>query len=173
MKQLSTKMLVEAGIMIALAQILSYVKIFEAPYGGSVTAGSMVPILFFAIRWGVGPGILAGTVYGALQFILGPKYSFHILSIVLDYLAAFGLLGLAGLFPRNLKGVYGGTFLGILGRFISSVLSGVIIWASYAPEGTNPWVYSIVYNGAYLLPELLISFILVSILYKAFKAIPN
>lgn len=173
MKQISTKMLVEAGIMIALAQILSYVKIFEAPYGGSVTAGSMVPILLFAIRWGVGPGILAGTVYGALQFILGPKYSFHILSIVLDYLAAFGLLGLAGLFRRNLKGVYAGTFLGILGRFISSVLSGVIIWASYAPEGTNPLVYSIVYNGAYLLPELLISFILVSILYKAFKSIPN
>ena len=173
MKKMSTKMLVEAGIMIALAQILSYVKIFEAPYGGSVTAGSMVPILLFSIRWGLGPGLLAGTVYGLLQFILGPKYSFHILSILLDYLAAFGLLGLAGLFRKDLKGVYAGTFLGIFGRFASSVLSGVIIWASYAPEGMNPWIYSIVYNGAYLVPELLISFILVGILYKAFKTIPN
>ncbi|AOT70318.1 energy-coupled thiamine transporter ThiT [Geosporobacter ferrireducens] len=173
MKKLSTKMLVEAGIMIALAQILSYVKIFEAPYGGSVTAGSMVPILLFAIRWGVGPGLLAGTVYGLLQFILGPKYSFHILSILLDYLVAFGLLGLAGLFRKDLKGVYAGTFLGVFGRFVSSVLSGVIIWASYAPEGMNPWIYSIIYNGAYLLPELGISFILVGILYKAFKSIPK
>lgn len=173
MKQLSTKMLVEAGIMIALAQILSYVKIFEAPYGGSVTAGSMVPILFFAIRWGLKPGLLAGMVYGLLQFILGPKYSFHIFSILLDYLVAFGLLGLAGLFRKNLKGVYAGTFLGIFGRFASSVLSGVIIWASYAPEDMNPWVYSIIYNGAYLLPELIISFVLIGILYRAFKFIPN
>lgn len=173
MKNFSTKMLVEAGIMIALAQILSYVKIFEAPYGGSVTAGSMVPILFYAIRWGVGPGIFAGTVYGILQFVLGPKYSFHILSILLDYVIAFGLLGLAGLFRKDFKGVFLGVFFGILGRFASSVLSGVIIWASYAPETMNPWIYSMVYNGAYLIPELLISFVLVGILYKAFKSIPN
>jgi thiamine transporter len=173
MKNFSTKMLVEAGIMIALAQILSYVKIFEAPYGGSVTAGSMVPILFYAIRWGVGPGILAGIVYGILQFVLGPKYSFHILSILLDYVVAFGLLGLAGLFRKDFKGVFLGVFFGILGRFASTVLSGVIIWASYAPETMNPWIYSIVYNGAYLIPELIISFVLVGILYRAFKSIPN
>jgi thiamine transporter len=172
MKNFTTKMLVEAGIMIALAQILSYVKIFEAPYGGSVTAGSMVPILFYAIRWGVGPGILAGSVYGILQFVLGPKYSFHILSILLDYVVAFGLLGLAGLFRQDFKNIFVGVFFGILGRFVSTVLSGVIIWASYAPENMNPWIYSIVYNGAYLVPELIISFILVGILYRAFKSIP-
>ncbi|MEW9122661.1 MAG: energy-coupled thiamine transporter ThiT [Thermotaleaceae bacterium] len=173
MKKLSTKTLVEAGIMIGLAQVLSYVKIFEAPYGGSVTAGSMVPILLFAVRWGVGPGLMAGGVYGALQFILGPKYSLHILSILLDYVVAFGALGLAGLFTKNTKGIYAGVFLGIFGRFVSTVLSGVILWASYAPEGMNPWVYSILYNGAYLVPELGISFVLVGILYKAFKTIPN
>jgi len=173
MKKLSTRALVEAGVMIALAQVLSYVKIFEAPFGGSVTAGSMVPILFFAIRWGVGPGLFAGAVYGVLQFLLGPKYSMHILSILLDYVAAFGLLGLAGLFNKSVKGVIMGVFAGIFGRFISTVLSGVIIWASYAPETMNPWVYSIVYNGAYLLPELVISYIFVLILYKAFKRIPN
>lgn len=172
MKKFSTKMLVEAGVMIGLAQILSYAKIFEAPYGGSVTAGSMVPILFFAIRWGLGPGLLAGSVYGVLQFILGPKYSFHILSILLDYVVAFGLLGLAGMFRNSTTGVYLGVFVGILGRFVSAVLSGVIIWASYAPEGMNPWIYSMAYNGAYLVPELIISFVLVAILYRAFKRIP-
>jgi len=166
-------MLVEAGVMIALAQVLSYVKIFEAPYGGSVTAGSMVPILIYAVRWGLGPGLIAGVVYGALQFILGPKYSFHILSILLDYIAAFGLLGLAGLFRKDFKKIFLGVFLGIFGRFVSSVLSGVIIWASYAPEGTNPWIYSITYNGAYLLPELVISWILVGALFNALKRIPG
>ncbi len=173
MKKLTTKMIVEAGVLIALAQVLSYVKIFEAPYGGSVTAGSMVPILIYAIRWGIGPGILAGSVYGILQFILGPKYSFHILSILLDYVMAFGLLGLAGLFRDDFKKIFLGVSLGIFGRFVSSVLSGVIIWSSYAPEGTSPWVYSITYNGAYLVPELVISSILVGVLYKALKNIPK
>lgn len=172
MKKMSTRTLVEAGVMIALAQVLSYVTIYTAPMGGSVTAGSMVPILFFAIRWGVGPGILAGSVYGLLQFLLGPKYSMHILSILLDYVVAFGVLGLAGLFTKNLKGVFLGVFCGVFGRFVSSVLSGVIIFASYAPEDMNPWVYSILYNGTYLLPELVISFILVAILYKKLNKIP-
>lgn len=173
MKKLSTRALVEAGVMIAMAQVLSYVKIFEAPYGGSVTAGSMVPILFFAIRWGVGPGLMAGAVYGVLQFLLGPKYSMHILSILLDYVVAFGLLGLAGLFNKSIIGIFTGVFVGILGRFASTVLAGVIIWASYAPEGMNPWVYSILYNGAYLLPEVIISFFFVIILHSAFRRIPN
>lgn len=173
MKKLSTRALVEAGVMIAMAQILSYIKLFEAPFGGSITAGSMVPILFFAIRWGVGPGLLAGSAYGMLQFLLGPKYSLHILSILLDYVLAFGLLGLAGLSTKSLKGVYLGVFFGVFGRFVSSVLSGVILWASYAPATMNPLAYSIVYNGAYLLPELIISFVLVTLLYKAFKNIPQ
>lgn len=171
MKKMSTRAIVEAGVMIALAQALSYVTIYTAPAGGSVTAGSMVPILFFAIRWGVGPGIMAGSVYGVLQFLLGPKYSMHILSILLDYVFAFGLLGLAGLATKSMKGIYLGVFLGVLGRFVSSVLSGVILFASYAPEDMNPWVYSALYNGTYLLPELIISFVLVTILYKAFKNI--
>jgi len=166
MKKFSTKMLAEAGIMIALAQILSYVKIYEAPYGGSITAGSMVPVILYALRWGTGPGLVAGTVYGMLQFILGAKYSFSILSILLDYLIAFGVLGLAGLFRKTFTGNIVGVFIAIFSRFIAHVLAGVTIWASYAPEGTNPWIYSIVYNGSYLLPECIISIIIIAILYK-------
>lgn len=166
MKKMSTKMVVEAGIMIALAQVLSYIKIFELPQGGSITAGSMVPILIFAIRWGVGPGLLAGTVYGILQFILGPKYSYHIISILFDYVVAFGLLGLAGLFRKSIAGIFVGVVLGVLGRFISHVISGAIVFASYAPEGTNPWIYSAVYNGSYLAVELVISVVIIMLLYK-------
>ena len=167
MKRTSTQMLAEAGVMIAAAQILSYVKIFEAPYGGSVTAGSMIPIIVFSLRWGVKYGLLAGTAYGILQFLLGGAiYSYHVISILFDYVVAFGMLGLAGLFRSNFKGVFTGTCLGVAGRFICHVISGVVVWASYAPEGMDPLFYSIVYNGSYLLPELIITLIIVGILYK-------
>ncbi|KXZ40123.1 thiamine transporter [Alkalithermobacter thermoalcaliphilus JW-YL-7 = DSM 7308] len=169
MKNLSTKMLVEAGVMIALAQILSYIKIFEAPYGGSVTAASMVPIIVYSIRWGIKPGLLVGVVYGILQFILGPKYSYHILSILFDYIVAFGVLGLSGLLRKSTKGMFLGVFLGIFLRFISHVISGAIVWGIYAPEGTNPWIYSIIYNGSYLLPELIISYIVFGFIYRPIK----
>lgn len=167
MKKTSTKMLTEAGIMIAAAQILSYIKLFEAPYGGSVTAGSMIPIILFSLRWGTKSGLLAGTAYGILQFLLGGAiYSYHIVSILFDYVIAFGLLGLAGMFRNSVKGVFLGASLGVMGRFICHVISGVVVWASYAPEGMNPLFYSVVYNGSYLLPELLITLVIVGLLYK-------
>lgn len=166
MRDNKTKMLVEAGIMIALAYVLSMVKIWEMPYGGSVTAGSMIPILIFAFRWGGRQGVFVGAVYGVIQFLLGPKYSFHVLAIALDYVVAFGALGLAGFFRNDnvARGMLG-VCLGIGARFLSHLLSGVILWASYAPEGMNPWVYSTLYNGAYLVPELVISVIAFVILY--------
>ncbi|TCO71471.1 energy-coupled thiamine transporter ThiT [Marinisporobacter balticus] len=173
MRKISTKMLVEAGIMIAVAQILSYVRVFELPNGGSVTAGSMVPILFYAIRWGVKPGMFVGGVYGILQLILGTVYSTHIVSLLFDYSMAFGLLGLAGLFRKSLAGVFLGVFIGIFGRFVSHVISGAIVFASYAPEGTNPWIYSGMYNASYLVPECIISVVVVGLLYKSFKRLPN
>ncbi|MDS1029795.1 energy-coupled thiamine transporter ThiT [Bacillota bacterium LX-D] len=166
MRNFSTKMIVEAGVLIALAQILSYVKIYESAYGGSVTAGSMIPILFFAVRWGWQRGIVVGAVYGALQFILGAKYSFSPLSIFLDYIAAFGALGLAGVMKATRPGILVGTVIGVAGRFIAHLISGVVIWASYAPKGMNPWVYSIVYNASYLVPELIISLFLLGLVAK-------
>ena len=167
MGRTSTRMLTEAGIMIAAAQILSYVKIYEAPYGGSVTAGSMVPIILFSLRWGLKSGLLAGTAYGILQLLIGGEvYTLHIASVLFDYLIAFGLLGLAGVFQSSTKGMLMGTCLGVFGRFICHVISGVVVWASYAPEGMNPLVYSVLYNGSYLLPELVITMVIVRILYK-------
>ncbi|HYE84336.1 MAG TPA: energy-coupled thiamine transporter ThiT [Clostridia bacterium] len=167
MKYSSTRMLAEAGIMIAAAQILSYVKIYEAPYGGSVTAGSMVPIILFSLRWGVKSGLLAAVAYGILQLLIGGEvYTLHIASVLFDYVIAFGLLGLAGVFRNSAKGTLMGTCLGVLGRFICHVISGVVVWASYAPEGMHPLDYSIVYNGSYLLPELIITLIMIRILYN-------
>lgn len=165
----NTRWMVEAGIMVALAQALSYVKVMEMPAGGSVTAGSMVPILIFAARWGVKKGFLAGVTYGILQFLLGEKYSFHPVSLLCDYVLAFGLLGLAGLSTGSFAKTILGTILGVCGRFICHVISGVIVFASYAPEGTTPLMHSIIYNGSYLLPELIISVVMVALLYNALK----
>ncbi len=166
MKKTSTKMLIEASIMIALAQILSYIKVYEAPFGGSVTAGSMIPLILFSLRWGIKQGIFAGVVYGMLQFLLGGSiFSLHILSIFLDYLIAFGVLGLAGIYRNSKYGALLGTFIAISARFVSHLLSGVIVWKIYAPEGMNPWIYSSLYNITYLGPELVISLILVGIIF--------
>ncbi|WP_416198087.1 MAG: energy-coupled thiamine transporter ThiT [Sporanaerobacter sp.] len=171
-KKWNVKMLAEGGIMIALATLLSYVRLFKMPQGGSVTAGSMIPIMIFAMRWGVGPGILVGCLYGVVQCILDPQVYYPI-QFFLDYPIAFGFLGLAGIAKLDNKGMdkqsYFLTILGVLlsigGRFISHLLSGVIFFAEYAGE-QNPWVYSAIYNGSYLLPECIISTIILILLWK-------
>ena len=168
MKKMSTRMMVEAGIMIALAQILSYVKIFEAPYGGSVTLGSMIPIIIFAIRWGSKPGILVGLVYGFLQFALGTKFSYHPLGIFLDYIFAFGCLGFAGLFRRNIYTIVGSIFIAMAGRLTFHFISGVVLWYMYA-DGVNVYLYSLLYNGGFMLPEFIISTVLICAIYKPLK----
>ncbi len=163
-----TRMLVEAGLLIAVAQVLSYVVVWHMPQGGSVTAGSMIPIMLFAIRWGAGPGILAGAVYGILQFILGPKYSFHIVSLLFDYPIAFAGLGLAGLCRKNYSTIAAGIFLGILTRYLSHVISGAVVFYEYA-GAQNPWLYSLAYNATYLSVEFAVSIVVIGILYKVMK----
>ncbi len=167
MKKMSTRMLVEAGIMIALAQVLSFIK-YELPYGGSVTLGSMIPIMLFAIRWGTTQGVLAGLVYGFLQFALGTKFSYHPLGIFLDYIFAYGCLGLSGIFRGRLKGILLSITIALFARFTFHYISGIVLWSSYA-QGMNPYLYSLIYNGSYMLPELIISAILISILYRPLK----
>lgn len=176
-KKWSTRMLAEGGVMIALSILLSYIKIYQAPQGGSVTAGSMIPIMFFAMRWGIGPGVFVGIIYGILDFILKP-YFYHPVQFLLDYPIAYGFLGLAGIATmkngKTNRKEYFFIFLGVLlsigGRFISHLLSGVIFFAEYAGD-QNPWLYSIIYNAGYLVPELIISFIILVLLWKPLSKI--
>lgn len=171
-KKWSTKMIAEGGIMIALATLLSYVKVYEAPQGGSITAGSMIPIMIFAIRWGVGPGIIVGGIYGVLQCILNPQV-YHIAQFFLDYPLAFACLGFVGIFnfkrekytTKDYIVLIIGILLSVGGRFICHLLSGVIFFAEYA-GGQNPWIYSAGYQMSYLLPEFIISAVVMSILLK-------
>jgi thiamine transporter len=162
-------MLAEAGITLAMAWVLSQIKIFPMPMGGSVTAGSMVPLLVFSFRWGGKKGMLVCALYGVLDFVLGAKYSFHPISLIFDYPVAYGFMGVAGFFGKKYSGMVIGTVAAMLGRFASHVLSGVVVFSSYAPEGQDPLLYSVLYNGSYLLPELVISFALVFLLLRYAK----
>ncbi|HLR21368.1 MAG TPA: energy-coupled thiamine transporter ThiT [Tissierellaceae bacterium] len=170
------KVLSEGGIMIALSLLLNQIKIYQAPNGGSVTAGSMIPIILFALKWGVKPGIAVGSVYGILDFIFKP-YFFHWGQFLLDYPIAYGLLGLAGIGHittdeglRDYIRLIGGILFAIFSRMIAHVLSGVIFFSEAA--GTeNPWIYSIGYNMSYLVPELIISIVVLVLIWKPLKRV--
>ena len=169
-----TRMLCEGAIMVALAQILSYIKIMELPNGGSLTP-AMFPILLFAVRWGLKDGLLAGFVFGLLQLIFDGAYALGWQSMLLDYLVAFTPLGLAGLFQGKRWGIFAGTVLGCFARFVVHFISGVTIYRIYAPTeilGTvfdNPTLYSIVYNGSYMLPNTILALVIAALLYAPLK----
>lgn len=153
MRRLPLRALVEAGALIALAAVLSTIKIWRMPQGGSVTAGSMIPVLLIGLRWGAGLGLPAGAAYGFVRYLQGGWFV-HPVQWLLDYPVAFGALGLAGVMRRR---PLAGVALGIGGRFMAHLAAGAVFYASSAPPGQSPWVYSAIYNGSYLLPELAVS----------------
>lgn len=165
MDRQSLRRLVELAIAIALTAVLSQVRVYKLPQGGSITAGSMVPIFYVALRWGVRWGVLAGVLAGLVNYITDPFYV-HPIQVLLDYPVAFGAIGLAGLFGRI---PLAGVVVGGAGRFLAHVLSGVVFFGSYAPPGTSPLVYSVVYNGSYMLPEVVISSILTVLVLRAME----
>ena len=160
-KQVDTKILAEVAITIALSTALSTFKIFSMPFGGSVTLGSMVPLFILAFRRGPVVGITAGTIHGMIQLMFQP-YILTPVQFLLDYPLPWACIGLAGYFKdKPMIGVG----VGITGRFISHYVSGVVFWYMYA-ERWAPVIYSAVYNGLYLVPELIISAVLVYFLLK-------
>ena len=159
---IQTKVWAEGVVCIALSAVLYSITLFTMPQGGRITAGSMIPILWFALRRGARLGIFVGIVLGLVVLAIEP-FIFHPIQVLLDYPIAFGLLGLAGLFKRlPLLGVG----IGIVGRFLSHFVSGVIFFSSYAPEGMNPAIYSALYNGSYMLVEFIVSSIIIFVLVK-------
>ncbi len=171
------RILAESAVMIALATVLNSIKIFTFPEGGSITLGAMIPLLLLSLRRGAKVGMAAGAVFGIIDVYFEP-FVYNPAQFLLDYPFAFGALGLAGLLRGRTTGKpeakgmapalwsVAAVALGITGRFVSHFFSGLIFFASYAPAGESPVLYSAVYNASYLLPELVISafvmFILVS-----------
>ena len=157
------KVMTEIAIGISMAVVCSFIKLWEMPQGGAVSL-VMIPIFVVAMRCGVFAGCMVGGVYGLLAVLLSGVI-YHPASILLDYILAFSLLGIAGFFRKNLVRSIVGIFLGTLARFISSVISGAVIFASFAPVGQNPWIYSVCYQATYMLPEMIITIIAFIFLY--------
>lgn len=158
-----TRKLTEIAVAVAMAVVCSFIKVWEMPQGGSV-ALTMVPILLIAIRSGWVAGCSAGAVYGVLSLLIAGVI-YHPMSILLDYVLAFGLLGLAGLFKKTLPGLVVGSAVGVLGRFVSSLVSGAVLFAEYAPAGQNPWVYSLIYQATYMIPEFILTLAILILLF--------
>lgn len=150
--KLTVKQLVFCAMSIALGTILSEVKIIDFPWGGSATLFSMLVICLPGYFFGLGAGLLTGVAYGVLQLLVDP-YVLYPMQLVMDYLLAFGALGLSGLFSTAKKGLVKGYLVGILGRYVFAVLSGWIFFAEYAWEGWPVLPYSLVYNGIYIFAE--------------------
>lgn len=151
-KKLTIKQLAFCAVAIALGTVLSNIKVFSFPFGGSVTLLSMLIICLPGYWFGVGAGVMTGVAYGVLQMLIDPYILFP-LQLVVDYLLAFGALGLAGLFAGRKGGLIPGYIVGVLGRYCFAVLSGWIFFGMYAWEGWNPLLYSIVYNAIYIFVE--------------------
>lgn len=159
----TTQVLAEIAIFTALATVLSLIIIYPLPQGGSITLASMVPILWLALRRGPIIGLLTGVLYGIIQFMLLP-YAVNPIQLLLDYPLAFGVLGLAGFFQKN---PIVGAIVGVAGRFVMHFISGVFYWAPISAPLVDPFVYSSIYNGSYLLPELVISGVILYLLQKS------
>lgn len=147
--------LCEGAILIALAEILSFLPFYKFPWGGSIDL-AMLPIIVLCVRWGFGPGMLAATAHAILQTLFEGGIAIGWQSIIGDFLVAYMVLGLAGLFRGKFVPA---TLVACGARFLVHYVVGATVWAEYMPETffsmtmTTPWVYSALYNGAYMLPD--------------------
>lgn len=162
-----TRVLAEAALAIALAFVLGLITVFRMPLGGSISL-EMVPLVLLALRQGWKVGVLAGAAYGLINLAISPVI-LHPVQVLFDYPLPFAALGLAGLFSPTVRGAIIGTVVAVLARFAAHFVSGVVFFASYAPEGWNPYVYSAAYNAAYLLPSLVIALVVVVALLRALE----
>ncbi|MGN0518205.1 MAG: energy-coupled thiamine transporter ThiT [Acutalibacteraceae bacterium] len=158
----------ESAIMIAFATVLSEIKLAHLPFGGSVTAFAMLPLIIIAYRYGTRWGLLSATVAGIFQLLLGMsnlRYGTSLLAVItiilFDYIVAYGLLGLGGIFKGKLHNQGAemalGSVVALTLRYICHVITGATVWGQWAPEGQSVIAYSLEYNATYMLPEIIIT----------------
>ena len=173
-KQTPVRCLTEGGICVALSLALSYLKIpIMAGFGGF--GGSvdfvMIPLIIFAVRWGLGWGIGAGLVFGTLKYFLASGGAISWVSIVFDYGVAYAFVGFAGIFKKKYNLLPVAALVGCFARFVIHFISGVTVYAQYMPEEfmglpmSSPYLYSCLYNGWYMLAELVATEIVAMLMY--------
>ncbi len=163
----SVRILTECSIMIALSAVLSILKLFEMPYGGSITLASMLPIAVIAHRYGPKYGAGTALVASVIQLLLGLKNFSYFTSPeslialgVFDYILAFGVFGLVGIFKGKIKNqsvaAVVGVFFASLLRYLCHVISGATVWAGLSIPTEAATLYSLSYNATYMIPETII-----------------
>jgi thiamine transporter len=168
--QWGVRALAEIGVAIALAAVLGQVRLFVMPQGGSVSL-ELLPIIFIAVRRGVVPGAVTGLLYGLLQLGLPGAFVYHPAQAALDYPLAFMALAVAGLVDvRGWRSLTLAVFLALAARFVFHFLSGLIFFAAYAPQWESPWLYAATYNLLYLVPEGVLTTLLLWPALKAYDA---
>ncbi len=160
--RISIKQITVSALCLALAFVLSNIKLFKLPMGGSFTVFSMFFVTFIGYLYGPRVSMSAAFAYGLLQMIADP-YIISIPQLLCDYILAFGALGLSGFFHNSKWGMFKGYFVGIFGRYVFAVLSGVIFFADYAPEGMSPLLYSMAYNIIYIAAEAALTIVVLLI----------
>lgn len=160
-----TKQLVFCAMAMALAFVTSYIKILQMPWGGSVTLCSMLFIVLAANWYGPKTGLFVGLAYGILQFIQEP-YVLSFFQVCCDYIFAFAALGVAGFFARSKNGLLKGYIAAFLARGVFHSLGGYLFWMDYMPDNfpqSLKSIYPIVYNYSYILPEAILTIIIICI----------
>ena len=161
-KHSNTIIMIEGALTIALAVVLSRFDLFRMPQGGTIDF-ELVPLIILTYRRGFKWGLITGALFGVLRALIG-GYILNFFQFVLDYPAAFACVSLVAFSPK-----FVGLIFAMAGQTLFSVLSGVIFFAEYAPEGQNVWAYSFFYNAPVLGVKYLISFIMALILWKALE----
>lgn len=171
MRQSKVRILSECAMMLALSIALSFVVIYKLPWGGSVTLFSMLPVMLISVRHGLKWGLSTAFLYSWFQILQGGVFGWGLTpimligSLFLDYIIAFTVLGLAGVFRKGgAKWCLIGIVLSCVLRYLSHFASGRILWANFeefvvfgASFYNRPVLYSLLYNGAYMLPETLMT----------------
>ena len=159
-RRLTIAQLTCCAAAVALGTILSNIKLFHFPTGGSITLLSMLVICLPGYWFGLGAGIMTGIAYGVLQMLIDPYILFPA-QLVVDYLLAFGALGLSGLFCNKRNGLIKGYLTAVSGRYLFAVISGWIFFGMYAWEGWAPLPYSLVYNAIYIFSEAAVTIVII------------
>ncbi len=165
--------MVECALFAAMAIVLSYLKIpigmSFGGFGGSIDL-VMIPLIIAACRWGLGWGLATGLVFGTMKFFFAGGSAINWQSMLLDYVVAYGMVGLAGLFHKHYKLLPVAAVVGCLGRFAVHYLSGVTIYKISGlekilnVETASPGLYSLLYNGTYMLPNTILAVVVCCLL---------
>ena len=164
--KLNVRMLCEGAVFIAIALILGQLRLYEFPNGGSISL-EMLPMFIFITRWGFRNGLVGCFAFGVLQIFVEGAISWGWVSMILDFILAFGVMGLGGLFKGK---IYPASVVAAVARFIVHFISGITVYRILVPTElfnltfTNPWIYSLAYNGSYIVVDLVLCLIVITAL---------